>query len=53
MHCIARTQSIEEAERIAENFRMQGFEVKLVAQSRGHLKLYEVWVSKGDGLVLK
>lgn len=43
---VARTQSSEEAERIAEQYRMQGFETRIVKKTQGALSLFEVWASK-------
>jgi hypothetical protein len=44
--CVARTADIAEAERIAETYRLQGFETLILKTARAGLALYEVWVSK-------
>lgn len=43
---VARTADIAEAERIAETYRMQGFEVSILRKAQAGLAIYEVWVSK-------
>jgi hypothetical protein len=48
---VARTQSIEEADRIAEQYVMQGFQTKIVKKSQGGLPLYEVWVMKKPDII--
>ena len=44
--CVGRTQDIAEAERIAESYRLQGFEAIIVKKAQAGLAVYEVWVSK-------
>ncbi len=43
---VARTQSIEEANKVAEQYEMQGYHSRITKKSQGHLSIYEVWVSK-------
>jgi hypothetical protein len=43
---VARTQSIEEANKVAEQYEMQGYSSRIEKKSQGSLALYEVWVSK-------
>lgn len=43
---VARTQSLEEADRIAEDYRLRGFDVHITRSGQGSVVLYEVWVSK-------
>jgi hypothetical protein len=43
---VARTQSIEEANRAAEQYEMQGYSSRIAKKSQGGLSVYEVWVSK-------
>jgi hypothetical protein len=43
---VARTPSIEEANRIAEQYELQGYETQIVKKSQATLAVYEVWVSK-------
>ena len=43
---VARTQDIGEANQVAEQFRAQGFETKIVKKTQGALSIYEVWVAK-------
>ncbi len=43
---VARTQSIEEANRIAEQYELKGFETYIVKKTQGGVTLYEVWASK-------
>lgn len=43
---VARTQSIEEANKIAEQYQMQGFETYITKIKQGEIALYEVWVTK-------
>lgn len=42
----ARTQSIEEANRLAEQYEMQGFETQIIKKTQGALAIYEVWIAK-------
>lgn len=44
--CMARTQNMLEAERIAKQYRMQGYEVKINRRGQGGITLYEVWAAK-------
>lgn len=43
---VARTQSIEEANRIAEQYETQGYVSRIAKKSQGGLSVYEVWISK-------
>lgn len=43
---VARTQSIEEANRIAQQYEMQGFKTRIVKISQGTIALFEVWIKK-------
>lgn len=43
---VARTQSIEEANKAAEQYEMQGYSSRIAKKTQGHLSIYEVWVSK-------
>ena len=43
---VARTQSIEEANKVAEQYEMQGYSSRIAKKSQGHISIYEVWVSK-------
>jgi len=43
---VAGTQSLSEAERIAEQYSLQGFETWITKKSQGGITLYEVWVHK-------
>ncbi len=46
MRLIAVTQSIEEAKRIEQNFKLQGYLTKIVEKRKGFLAIYEVWITK-------
>ncbi len=43
---VARTADIAEAERVAESYRMQGFEAVILRKAQAGLAIYEVWVEK-------
>ncbi|MCI0503492.1 hypothetical protein L0Y65_02155 [Candidatus Micrarchaeota archaeon] len=43
---VARTQSIEEAERIASQYELRGFTASVVKKSQAGLAMYEVWISR-------
>ncbi|MBD3210136.1 hypothetical protein GF318_02030 [Candidatus Micrarchaeota archaeon] len=43
---VARTQSIEEANRVAEEYQLKGFETYINKTSRGSVSIYEVWATK-------
>ncbi len=45
LRCVARTMSIEEANRIAEKYEAEGYETEIVKKKRGEMALYEVWIS--------
>jgi hypothetical protein len=46
MRLVARTQDIVEANRIAEQYQLQGFQTKIVKQMQAGLAVYEVWIGK-------
>ena len=46
MQLVARTNNIEEAERVADTYRARGFETKIVRKEQGGIVLYEVWAGK-------
>ena len=48
---VGRTQSIEEADRLAEQYVMQGFISKIVKKSQGGIALYEVWIAKKPDII--
>lgn len=50
MRLIATTQSIEEANRLAEQYEMQGFDTKIVKRKQGSLSLYDVWIGKTESV---
>ncbi len=48
---VARTQDIAEANRIADQYAMQGFEARMVKKAQGNLAIYEVWVAKAPEIL--
>ena len=51
MRMVARTLSIEEAHRVAQQFEAQGYEIDIVENKQGALAVFEVWAGKkGEGL---
>lgn len=44
--CVARTQSIEEAAKVAEHYELQGFKTKILQKKEAGITLYEVWAGK-------
>lgn len=50
MRCVARTQSLEEANRIRESFEIQGYQTQIIEKKQAAIKLYEVWIGKQEGL---
>lgn len=46
MKLVARTQSIEEAERIAQQYELKGYKTSIVKRSQAGIALYEVWAGK-------
>ncbi len=48
---VAKTQSIDEADRIAEEYRLQGFMVKIEKQSVGGIALFLVWAGKDPDII--
>ncbi len=46
MRLAATTQDINEANRISEQYAMQGFQTKIVKRMQANLALYEVWIGK-------
>jgi len=51
LRLVARTQSIEEANRVAQQYEMQGFETQIVKKAQGALAIYEVWIAKGPDIL--
>jgi hypothetical protein len=51
MRLIATTQSIQEANRLSEQYEMQGFDTKIMKRKQGGLAIYEVWIGKSESLV--
>ena len=50
MWMVAKTPSIEEAERIAEIYEMKGYKTIIIKEEKAGIKVYEVWVGKkGEG----
>jgi hypothetical protein len=43
---VARTMSLEEASRIADTYEGQGYDVNIVENKQGMMRIYEVWVFK-------
>ena len=43
---VARTQSIEEANTIAEQYQLKGYETFITKITQGGISLYEVWAIK-------
>lgn len=43
---VGQTTSLEDANRLAEQYEMQGFSVHIVKRKQGEISLYEVWASK-------
>jgi hypothetical protein len=43
---VGRTTNLEEANRLAEQYELQGFNTKIVKKKQGEISLYEVWISK-------
>ncbi|MEW6722447.1 MAG: hypothetical protein AB1324_04240 [Candidatus Micrarchaeota archaeon] len=48
---VARTQDIAEADRVAEQYRLQGFETKIVKKAQGALAVFEVWAAKEPDII--
>jgi hypothetical protein len=48
---VARTQDLAEANSIADQHAMQGFEVRIVKKAQGNLALYEVWIAKAPQIL--
>lgn len=46
MRLVASTQSIEEAERIAQQYELRGYRTAIVKRSQAGIALYEVWAGK-------
>jgi len=44
--CVGRTQSIEEAQRVAQRYEMEGFTAEIVRKTRAGMTVFEVWVSR-------
>ena len=53
MKLVGRTQSIEEAERIAKQYELQGFRTSIVKRSQAGVDLYEVYAGKDDVLTAR
>jgi hypothetical protein len=46
MRLVGRTPDIAEAERIAEEWRLQGFEARIIRRSEAGMSLFEVWIGR-------
>lgn len=46
MRIVARTSSIEEANRVAEQYEAEGFDTQIVKKSQAGLSIYEVYAGK-------
>lgn len=47
VRCVARTQDLMEANRVAEEYEAKGYQVNIVKKQKGGVTLYEVW-AKGE-----
>ena len=47
VRCVARTQDLMEANKIAEKYEAEGYQVNIVKKKKGSVVLYEVW-AKGN-----
>jgi len=47
VRCVARTQDLMEANRVAEEYEAKGYQVNIVKKKKGSVTLYEVW-AKGE-----
>ncbi|MFA6530542.1 MAG: hypothetical protein WCT31_02340 [Candidatus Micrarchaeia archaeon] len=43
---VARTFSIEEAQRIRETYESQGYDAEIIENKQGNMRIYEVYVKK-------
>lgn len=43
--CVTRTMSIEEANRISEQYEAEGYRTEIIKRKRGEIAMYEVWIS--------
>jgi hypothetical protein len=50
LRLIATTRSLEEANRLAEQYELQGFDTRIVKKTQGGLSVYEVWIGKNEVL---
>ncbi len=46
MRMVGRTNSIEEANLIAERYEAEGYETQIVKKKQASLTIYEVWAGK-------
>ncbi len=44
--CVARTTDIAEADRLAESYQLQGYDVEVIKREQGGVSVFEVWVSR-------
>ncbi len=45
LRCVARTMSIEEANRISEQYEADGYKTEIIKRKRGEITIYEVWIT--------
>jgi hypothetical protein len=45
---VGRTGDIGEANIIAEQYQLQGFDARIVKKSQAGMSIYEVWIAKDD-----
>jgi len=46
MRIVARTQNLEEANQIAEQYQSNGFDTRIIKKQQGNISLYEVYAGK-------
>jgi len=51
MRIVSRTQSIEEANLIADSYEKQGFDTQIIKKQQGHLAIYEVYAGKKPDII--
>jgi hypothetical protein len=43
---VGRTTNLQEANLLAEQYEMRGFDTKIIRKKQGGISLYEVWAGK-------
>ncbi|MBN1170227.1 hypothetical protein JXA56_04325 [Candidatus Micrarchaeota archaeon] len=50
MRLVATTQNLLEANKVAEDYEMNGFKVRIIENKQGTMSVYQVFAGKHEGM---